>query len=42
MIGDISYPFTGRPLTADEGGGYLVEFLDLPGGMADGGAARPA
>jgi len=25
-----------RPLTADEGGGYLVEFPDLPGCMSDG------
>lgn len=25
-----------RPLTADEGGGYLVEFPDYPGCMADG------
>lgn len=25
-----------RPLTEDEGGGYLVEFPDLPGCMSDG------
>ncbi len=25
-----------RPLTPDEGGGYLVEFPDLPGCMSDG------
>jgi antitoxin HicB len=25
-----------RPLSADEGGGYLVEFPDYPGRMADG------
>jgi antitoxin HicB len=30
------YPFTVRPLTEDEGGGWLVEFPDLPGCMADG------
>jgi hypothetical protein len=36
MIGDIPYRFTVRPLSADEGGGYLVEFPDLPGCMADG------
>jgi antitoxin HicB len=24
------YPFTIRPLTADEGGGYLIEFPDVP------------
>ncbi|MEO5375999.1 MAG: type II toxin-antitoxin system HicB family antitoxin [Alphaproteobacteria bacterium] len=33
---DLAYPFTVRPLTADEGGGWLVEFPDLPGCMADG------
>ena len=36
MIGDIPYPFTVRPLSEDEGGGYLVEFPDLPGCMSDG------
>ena len=36
MIGDIPYRFTVRPLNEDEGGGYLVEFPDLPGCMADG------
>jgi predicted RNase H-like HicB family nuclease len=36
MIGDIPYRFTVRPLTEDERGGYLVEFPDLPGCMADG------
>lgn len=25
-----------RPLTAEEGGGYLVEFPEFPGCMADG------
>ena len=30
------YPFQIRPLTADEGGGYLIEFPDVPGCMADG------
>jgi antitoxin HicB len=28
--------FTIRPLTAEEGGGYLIEFPDLPGCMSDG------
>src|SRR3954464_8371264 len=36
MIGDIPYPFTVRPLSEDDGSGYLVEFPDLPGCMADG------
>lgn len=30
------YPFTVRPLSAGEGGGYLIEFPDLPGCMSDG------
>jgi antitoxin HicB len=30
------YPCHVRPLTADEGGGYLITFPDLPGCMADG------
>ena len=30
------YRFTVRPLTDDEGGGYLIEFPDLPGCMSDG------
>lgn len=25
-----------KPLSDDEGGGYLIEFPDFPGGMADG------
>ncbi len=32
----LEYPFTIRPLTRDEGGGYLIEFPDLPGCMSDG------
>ena len=34
MISD--YQFTVRPLSDDDGGGYLVEFPDLPGCMSDG------
>ena len=30
------YPFIVRPLSADEGGGFLVSFPDLPGCMSDG------
>jgi antitoxin HicB len=33
---DVQYPFTVRQLTHSEGGGFLVEFLDLPGCIADG------
>ena len=30
------YPFQVRPLTADEGGGYMIDFPDVPGCIADG------
>lgn len=30
------YPFTIRYLTANEGGGYLIEYPDLPGCISDG------
>src|SRR5687767_2757423 len=32
----LEYPFTVRPLSEDDGGGYLIEFPDLPGCMSDG------
>ena len=30
------YPFSIRLLSEDDGGGYLIEFPDLPGCMSDG------
>ncbi|HZD52546.1 MAG TPA: type II toxin-antitoxin system HicB family antitoxin [Woeseiaceae bacterium] len=36
MIPDVPYRFTIRPLAENEGGGYLIEFPDLPGCMSDG------
>ena len=30
------YPFTLRPLSAEDGGGWLIEYPDLPGCIADG------
>jgi antitoxin HicB len=36
------YPFTVRPLTADEGGGYRVEFPDVPLCMTDGETVEEA
>lgn len=30
------YPFAVRQLTSEEGGGFLIEFPDLPGCMSDG------
>ena len=40
--GGDEYPFTVRPLAPDEGGGYLVEFPDLPGCMSDGETVEEA
>jgi predicted RNase H-like HicB family nuclease len=31
-----NYPFTIRELTPDDGGGFLIEFPNLPGCMSDG------
>ena len=42
MIPDVPYRFTVRPLTEEEGGGYLVEFPDLPGCMSDGETVEAA
>jgi hypothetical protein len=36
MIPDVPYRFTIRPLSEDEGGGYLIGFPDLPGCRSDG------
>jgi antitoxin HicB len=36
------YPFTVRPLTSGEGGGYLIEYPDLPGCMSDGATIEEA
>lgn len=41
-MNDIQYPITIRPLTKEEGGGYLIEFPDLPGCMADGDTIEEA
>jgi antitoxin HicB len=35
-MSEIEYRFAIRPLTTEEGGGYLIEFPDLPGCMSDG------
>jgi antitoxin HicB len=31
-----SYPFVIRPLSDEDGGGFLIEYPDLPGCMSDG------
>ncbi len=32
----LEYPFVMRPLSPEEGGGWLITFPDLPGCMSDG------
>jgi antitoxin HicB len=41
-MSETDYPFTIRPLTAEEGGGYLIEFSDLPGCISDGETVEEA
>ena len=41
-MSEIEYRFTIRPLTVEEGGGYLIEFPDLPGCMSDGDTVAEA
>ena len=36
------YPCTIRPLAEEEGGGYLIEYPDLPGCMSDGETTEEA
>jgi len=36
------YPFEIRPLTEEEGGGFLITFPDLPGCMSDGETVEEA
>lgn len=38
----IDYPFTVRPLSKEDGGGFLCEFPDLPGVMGDGNSVEEA
>ncbi len=37
-----SFPFTIRPLTAEDGGGFMIEYPDLPGCVSDGGTPEDA
>lgn len=39
---DIEYPFSVRPLSPEEGGGFVIEFPDLPGCMSDGETVEQA
>lgn len=36
------YPFIVRPMTADEGSGYLIEYPDIPGCISDGASPEEA
>ena len=36
------YPFTIRPLSTDDGGGFLIEYPDLPGCHSDGDTPEQA
>jgi antitoxin HicB len=36
MSKSLEYPFEKRPLSEDEGGGWLIAFPDLPGCISDG------
>jgi antitoxin HicB len=37
-----AYQFTVRPLSKEEGGGYLVEYPEIPGCMSDGDTIEEA
>jgi antitoxin HicB len=37
-----AYPFMILPLSAEDGGGYLIEFPDVPGCMSDGDTPEQA
>ena len=36
MNHDLPYPYIIKPLLEEDGGGYLIEFPDLPGCISDG------
>ena len=38
----LKYPVTIKPLSKEDGGGYQVEYFDLPGCMADGETVEEA
>jgi antitoxin HicB len=42
MDEQVKYPFEIRHLSAEEGGGYLISFPDLPGCISDGGTIEEA
>jgi antitoxin HicB len=42
MTTGLDYPFQVRPLPEEDGGGYLIEFPDLPGCLSDGATIEEA
>ena len=42
MSKTFEYPFTVRPLSKEDGGGFLCEFPDFPGVMGDGSSVEEA
>jgi antitoxin HicB len=42
MTTSLDYPFQIRPLPEEDGGGYLIEFPDLPGCLSDGATIEEA
>lgn len=42
MAEQIKYPFEIRPLSENDGGGYLITFPDLPGCISDGNSVEEA
>ncbi len=36
MNSNLEYPYIIKPLSQEDGGGYLIEFPDLPGCISDG------
>jgi len=42
MSKEFDYPFELRPLSEEEGGGWLITFPDLPGCMSDGESPEEA
>ncbi|MEO5327616.1 MAG: type II toxin-antitoxin system HicB family antitoxin [Magnetococcus sp. THC-1_WYH] len=41
-MAEMDFPFSVRPLNTDEGGGYWIEFPDLPGCISDGETVEEA
>jgi antitoxin HicB len=37
-----AYPFQIRPLSKEDGGGFMIEYPDVPGCMSDGGTTEEA